>query len=367
VGNEVENQGTPSMLAILEKLVAKVKELDASRPVTCALIPFNGCVPSVAEIAEKVDILALNYHEQWFDEIHKAVPDKLIISSEAYCYFRGSYANRFSYDTKNPWLSVVANDYAIGSFLWAGVDYIGESMGYPSKGWCGSIIRSNNEPRPIAKLFESFWSDKPVVHITTLDYTQRDEFVREHWAFPPMIDCWNYPMYRKMPIPYMIFTNCEQTELTLNGIKYDAYKNGYLMLEVGVVYVRGLNGGETVCEHEMKTSGEAVKLIFKQQTLKLPHDPCGVKQALLTVYAVDKKNVRCMRESGVVTFTAEGDGIIEGVDNGAMSCEYSFKGSSVNMLHGAASVVVRTTANEGRIIITANCGGMISAVGEVLC
>jgi beta-galactosidase len=179
-----------------------------------------------------------------------------------------------------------------------------------------------------------------------------------------MSDCWNYPMYRKMPIPYMIFTNCDNVELTLNGKKYDAYKNGYLMLEPGVIQVKGLINGEAVCRHKLITSGEAVKLVFKEEAMALERDPCGVRQALLTVYAVDKNNTRCMRESGVVTFAVEG-GVIEGVDNGAMSCEYAFKGDSVNMLHGAASVVVRTAAEAGRIKVSAFCGGMIGAAAEV--
>ncbi|MCD7842970.1 MAG: glycoside hydrolase family 2 protein, partial [Lachnospiraceae bacterium] len=39
VGNEVENQSYPSMLEILEQYVARVKELDFTRPVSLAMNP----------------------------------------------------------------------------------------------------------------------------------------------------------------------------------------------------------------------------------------------------------------------------------------------------------------------------------------
>ena len=65
-------------------------------------------------------------------------------------------------------------DYCIGSFIWTGYDYLGESMGYPAKGWSGALIRTNNEYRPVAYMLKSIWSEEPVVHFSVMDYSLDD-------------------------------------------------------------------------------------------------------------------------------------------------------------------------------------------------
>lgn len=45
------------------------------------------------------------------------------------------------------------NDYFCGSFVWAGVDYIGESMGWPSKGWAATLFDMCMDEKPRAALF----------------------------------------------------------------------------------------------------------------------------------------------------------------------------------------------------------------------
>ncbi|WP_188883504.1 glycoside hydrolase family 2 TIM barrel-domain containing protein, partial [Alicyclobacillus cellulosilyticus] len=64
VGNEVEKQGQPSMLAILEQLVKFCHEKDPTRPVTCALAPNVGPhedrTELIKNVAQRVDVLGLN-------------------------------------------------------------------------------------------------------------------------------------------------------------------------------------------------------------------------------------------------------------------------------------------------------------------
>ncbi|MBS6164292.1 MAG: glucose-1-phosphate adenylyltransferase, partial [Clostridiales bacterium] len=82
VGNEVDCQGSGFMLDILHMLVCEVKHLDGERAVTCALSPHYAddskqewmAVPerldAIERIAKEVDVLALNYQEQWYELIH---------------------------------------------------------------------------------------------------------------------------------------------------------------------------------------------------------------------------------------------------------------------------------------------------------
>jgi beta-galactosidase len=119
VGNEVENQVQASMIAILKMLKEHLLTLDDTRPISYAMNPhfkyesnvdlsqvkdiqqfvdevsdteiynLEDRIERIRRIAEHVDVLSCNYQEQWYPAIHEAMPDKLILGSETYQFFRG--------------------------------------------------------------------------------------------------------------------------------------------------------------------------------------------------------------------------------------------------------------------------------------
>ena len=81
VGNEVADQGSDAMLGRLKELTDAVRALDATRPVTYAMVSvfLNDRTQTSREksalvhrIAEHVDIISCNYQEQWYDKIGRA-------------------------------------------------------------------------------------------------------------------------------------------------------------------------------------------------------------------------------------------------------------------------------------------------------
>ncbi|MCD8103495.1 MAG: glycoside hydrolase family 2 protein [Lachnospiraceae bacterium] len=405
VGNEVGDQGSAPMLAILARLCGIVRKLDVSRPVTAALAPHytnlagepveehvEDKIAAISRVAAIVDVLGLNYQEQWYEAIHEALPDKLIFGTETYLFFRGSYNHYFNYGTDSSWLDVEKNPYVIGCCLWAGVDYLGESMLYPSRGWAGAAIHTNLVRKPISWLWESCWSEKPVVHISILDYTQPMEIVREHWSEMPFSDCWNYPMFQLAPMPYAIFTNCQEVRLSQNGKGLDIPKpagcknhmiTGFLPLEPGEVLVEGINDGEVVCSHRLVSSGASARLEFeetlfdketiRQGTVGMPADKeltrpamedspapkvlAEPMQLLFTVKATDANGVWNPRESQEVIFSVEGPCKIEGVDNGYLCSLDAPASDRIHMHQGRASVVLRIKGS-GRIVLHARAAGL---------
>lgn len=164
VGNEVENQGQASMLKILRMLKDHLLTLDHTRPITYAMNPHfkyeddsdlskvediqqfvdtvndkeiydrDERIERIRKIADIVDVISCNYQEQWYPDIHKIVPDKLILGTETYQFFRGHPDQMQNFSEEVPWMDVEKHDYVIGGMLWTGIDYLGESMGYPAKG-----------------------------------------------------------------------------------------------------------------------------------------------------------------------------------------------------------------------------------------
>ncbi|UQZ35546.1 glycoside hydrolase family 2 [Paenibacillus sp. PK3_47] len=398
VGNEVEHQGQASMLNILKMLKEHLLTLDDTRPVSYAMNPhfkyesnvdlstiediqqfvYEADDTEIYDVAERVerirrigeivDVICCNYQEQWYPEIHKAVPDKLILGTETYQFFRGHSFQMQNFSEEVPWMDVEKQDYVIGGMLWTGIDYLGESMGYPAKGWAGSLFWTNHERKPLSYLYESYWSEKPMVYLSVMDYSLQDEGVKEHWDTPRYAAHWNFPQFNKTVIPYMIATNCEEVTLDLNGKTFNvnkpsAYPNrmitGYLPYQPGTITVKGYIGGEEVSQYLLQTAGPAVRLGFEQEEMKLRAD--SVVQKLFTVRAKDAEGVPVFRDSSKVSFEVEGPAEIIAVDNGDLSSSEAYDRSWMHMYHGRVSTVIRLTGDKGRVVLSAYAEGMYPA------
>ncbi|MCM1387726.1 MAG: DUF4982 domain-containing protein [Bacillus sp. (in: Bacteria)] len=404
VGNEVENQAQDSMLSILQMLCDYVRSLDNTRPVTYAMNPhfkygeeadlshikdiqqfvdeisdteiydLHDKVGQIKKIADIVDVISCNYQEQWYDLIHERIPDKLILGTEVYQFFSGHSEQMQNFSNSNPVLAVREKEYCIGSMIWTGYDYLGESMGCPAKGWSGAVIRTNGERRPGYYILKSYWSKEPVVYFAVMDYSLADEGVKEHWDAPIYARHWHFPQFRRTVIPYMIASNCEEVALYLNGKRFyipkpsecpDGIITGFLPWQPGTVKAIGYKNGKEVCVHEVVTPGIAVQLSFRQETLTCPAE--HGYQALLTVRAQDERGNHYFRESGKVRFRVEGPAYIKAVDNGDITSNEPFQTEEIHMYHGCASVVVAMEGTPGRVVVWADCAGMRSARCVILC
>ncbi len=398
VGNEVENQGQDSMLRILEMLVDRVKVLDASRPVTCAMNPhfkresnvdvsqiqdiqqfvdesddteiydLDEKIARICRIAQKVDLLACNYQEQWYERIHAAVPDKAILGTEVYQYFAG-HPDQFKNFTEDiPSFIPERYPYVIGSMIWTGVDYLGETTGWPMKTANGGCIRTNLERKPMSYILQSRWTSRPMVHFSVLDYTVEDEGVKDHWDAPPYIDHWDFPQFQRGLLPYLIVTNCEEVELYINGMRiyvdtpehfHNGLIRGFLKWEPGTVTVIGKSHGIEQCRETLRTPGPAVQLQFDRKEGEAPAE--HGYQELLTVRAKDAEGIPCLRESARVRFRVEGPAVIVAVDNGDSRSMEPYHADSRHLFRGQASVIVAMTGAPGRVVVYADADGMQTA------
>lgn len=403
VGNEVENQAQGSMLKSLELLTDYVRSLDSERPVNYAMNPHfkresnvdlsqikdiqkyvdevsnseiydnQERVECIAKIAEYVDVISCNYQEQWYQMIHNRIPDKLILGTEVYQYFMGDKDQMQNFTNLNPSLVPQKLNYVIGGYIWTGIDYLGESMGYPAKGWGGSLIRTNGSRRPSYYMLKSYWCKEPMVNFFVMDYSLMDEGVKEHWDIPMLADHWHFPQFHKTVILYMIFSNCDEVELYLNGKRFYIPKpaecsnrqiTGFLPYQSGTVEVVGLNDGVEVCRQIIKTPSQAVKLAFigdawtfeNISKKKIPAQE-GY-QIQLSVQAYDIEGNPCFRESRMVHFLVEGPAKLLAVDSGNLMSSEPYQESFIHMYHGQASVTLSLTGETGRICILAYGDGM---------
>jgi beta-galactosidase len=369
VGNEVKQQGTPEGSKILKMLTEFAHQEDPSRKVTCGARPNY-----VPDFVKATDIASLNYQEQWFEKYQKEIPDTIILSSESYAFYRGKGDTHKAFHPVNPWLDVPKNKYVVGSFVWTGIDYLGEGVaGWPFHGWNCSLIDTCGFRRPISYLHESFWSDKPMVHIAVLDDSlDVEEPVKEHWGWPKMASHWTLPKLRGKTIQVSTFTNCDRVELLINGKSLGTktladFDDRMILWEVlyepGTIEAIGMNDNERVCSYDLKTAGDAVAVAFSPSRSIIKAD--GRDLCHIEVSVTDANGIPVPSASHDIQFKVSGPGRIIGVDNGDLTSLESYRSTHRKMFHGKALVILQSTGKAGKIRLTGSTHGLTSARSEI--
>lgn len=121
--------------------------------------------------------------------------------------YQSSYDNSIvRIGIRDDWNRVEKYDYYIGNFRWTGFDYLGESFSWPARTANFGIIDLAGFPKDHYYLYQSLWSDKPMVHL---------------------LPHWTHPGKEGLEIPVVAYTNCESAELFLNGISLGEKKDDF--------------------------------------------------------------------------------------------------------------------------------------------
>jgi beta-galactosidase len=374
VGNEVENQGADSMLELQKKLTAIVRSLD-SRPVTCALAPhanprslvnapIEELVKLTKKLAKDVDILGLNYHEPLYEYYTKSI-DKPIVGTECYEYYSSVGTNFEDVCDKNPWQFVLESENVIGQFIWAGIDYLGESP-YPAKGWTGSILDICGFMKPNAFFRKSIWTNEPFVYLAFYDQSKKPDYSRGRWSFPQLTSHLNHEHFLRCTVKTAVFTTCDEAELWINGKKMGRrkriyFKNGIIEwtfeYTLGNIEVKGINGGKEVCSYVLKTAEQA-------QRIKLISDNADLKTgeiAHIEINITDKNGILYPNGELLIEFSLEGDAEFLGACSGDLTQNSGFTKTKVVTFEGKALAMIKAGASSGNVTLRAYCENLEKA------
>ncbi|MHB1485880.1 MAG: glycoside hydrolase family 2 TIM barrel-domain containing protein [Saccharofermentanales bacterium] len=382
VGNEVENQSEPEMLKDLKELVDFVKAYEPTRPVTLALephcnpfelisAPISHKVERTKKIAEIVDVLSCNYQEQWYEEYRKAMPDKLIIGSECYAYFRGRDNLFAAFSEQNPWFDVVKHPYVLGQFLWAGIAYLGESTGWPAKGGVKGIIDTTSTLSPRAYFHKSMWTKEKMVHIAVNDEKQRFEYEFPHWSWPKLVSHWNIDYMDGELIRILVFSNCETVELILNGNSFGEQivseaKNKttewYIPYKQGELIAVGRDKGIESTRHSIKTAKRSTKI-----SCKLEFDIEKIQTGevfTVDVYLLDEDGILVPDSDTEIEISTNGSVRLLGIDNSDLQAHYNYSSCKAETFRGHLLGVFKAI-NVGDAIIGFEAKGLEKALVHV--
>jgi beta-galactosidase len=374
IGNEVAEQNDTTQTGVrrLKMLQDFVHKTDPTRKVTMAIAPndIKKRTYNATGFSDALDVVGCNYQEQFFADDHERYPSRIIFASEVFPYYRSSRERVREYEERNPWYDTGNNDFVFGYFVWAGVDYLGESSGWPSKGWPTCPFDVCMFERPMGTFLRAVWSeDKPVLNIAVVDQSLNLDPGKDHWTWPKIASHWTFPQYIGEVLHVQTITNCEEVELWVNQTsmgrrKLAGYSNNTISWRAfyvpGKITAKGYRNGVEVISCELSTAGKPAKIELIADRPVIAAD--GQDISHVTVRLLDEKGVVVPNDDRTVTFTVEGHGKLIGLDNADLRSNEPPKGNTRTTYFGKALAIIQSSRTKGAIRLTAQTDGLPEAV-----
>ena len=311
-----------------------------------------------ADLAVATEVNSYNYRYMYFPGDMKRYPEKTFYQSEA------------SVAAMGPNFYEMDRDKVLGLAYWGTIDYLGESMGWPVKGWNQGVFDLSLQPKPDAYFVKSMFSEEPVVHIGIIEKSGGNiQWNGINVSAGKLSENWNREVGEKVSL--YTYTNADEVELFLNGKSLGVRKNSEapklrarikwddIAYAPGVLLAVARKNGKVVARHQIETTGEAValKLVPDMETWHAD----GKDLMHVRIYAVDKKgrrvlNMKDAKAFDKLTFQVKGDANIVAVDNGNIASDELHIGKTQleksiqrHLFQGSALVILRAGDKPGKI------------------
>lgn len=364
IGNEVmeafSKDGTGVKRA--KMLHDLVKTLDSTRPTLVA------CQQGFAdEFGNVTDLVGYNYLEPRMIADHKRHPQRKMLVTEAFPYYSGLRENLVrDYVEVNPWHFVEENDFVAGSFVWAGVDYLGESAPWPAKGWCCCPFDMTMKERPQAAFYHPAWKpEEDYLKLMVRDNYFDQPMGKDHWQYPPMADTWDLPYIDARCVQIQCYTTCDSVQFyypMFNNPKYPLkarvtkdFPNHCITIQIpsqkGKVLAVGFKDGREVVRDSLMTLGDVadvridadnadLAVLPKDMTPKTKH---RANVSHLRISLVDKDGFIQQMQPRKFRVETEGPIRLLGVETGDMRRMKSWRTTELTTYFGEALVRLQST------------------------
>ena len=334
---------------VARELVAIIRDLDKTRPVTAGLA--SALMSNETGYADALDVVGYNYQESRYEADHIKYPKRPLYGSE-----NGM--------TLEMWNYVADNEYVMGQFLWTGFEYLGEAGSFPSRSNTAGVIDLAGNKKPEFFFRQSLWSDKPMVFIGTSDRMTKSG-PDNLWSHKRVEPLWNWEEGKMISVN--VFTNCGEVELFLNdrslGTKKMAdFKNRTISWDVpfekGTLKAVAKNNGKRVAENELKTTDTPVKIVAlcPEKTLKAD------KKDLTHIYVTlcdDEGNIVYSADNEV-TCEINGPVRLLGMEDSNPSNIENYKDNKQNAFHGKLLIYLQSLDATGNATIKLTSPGLES-------
>ena len=345
---------------IAQTFLAKQKELDPTRTSTYAADVAN----VFKGVNEVIPVRGFNYRQFGVEDYHKDHPLQPIIGTEigSTVTTRGIYEKDTvrayvpDQDITAPWWASTAetwwklaaeNNFWLGGFVWTGFDYRGEPTPYqwPNISSHFGVMDACGFPKNIYYYYQSWWSDKDVLHISP------------HW---------NWSGKEGQPIDVWVNSNADNVELFLNGKsvgKKDMPRNSHLQWSVnyqtGTLEAIAYRNGRKLASKIETTDAPSEVVITPYKTTILAD---GKDASVINISVVDRNGREVPDANNLIHFSVKGDAKIIGVGNGDPSSheqdKYYDTAAERHLFNGKAQVIIVAGKTPGSIGFEARSEGL---------
>ena len=343
-----------------------LRRYDNTRQLTVAMHPrgiHDERDSLIADLARVTDIASYNYRYMYFPMDGAKYPWMTFYQSEA--AMTGLGPNFFEMDLER----------VIGLAYWGAIDYLGESQGWPAKGWAQGCFNIDLTPKPNAWLMRSiFRDDEPVVHLSMTTSVRDIEWNGVAQKIMRQTDQWMASSAEATDDLRTItaYTNCDEVELLVNGKsqgtrhnpRHDAkHRNKVSWDKIpfapGNIEAIARNDGKVVAHHRVETPGQVARLVITPDNTTWQAD--GMDLQHLTVTAVDKKGRRVAWATDDIQFEVEGDARLVAVSSGDHYSDELNTTHHRRLYDGQCLVILRAGHESGQVTLQASAGPKMKA------
>ncbi|WP_329062862.1 glycoside hydrolase family 2 TIM barrel-domain containing protein [Amycolatopsis sp. NBC_01480] len=419
IGNEIPDWTEAASLPIEKRLIAGVKKIDTTRPVTANCDQYRD--PPAAgspgeQMLQNLDLVGFSYEPaRVMDTMHATYPTKMFFESESSSctsargvYQDPSYVNTgqnytpgkrlpsaydnnmSSWTMSHEYVLKVERDrrYSGGQFVWTGTDYIGEPTPYaqfPVKTSAFGLVDTAGFPKDAYFAFKSQWTSAPMVHLVPMDWTGHEPGQE--------VEVRAYSNVRSVELLLngrSLGTRSYDVKTTVDGARYletteptgddknfpsGSYTSpngstGKLHLTWRVPFQPGKlscvardDRGRVVARDELTTAGPPLALRLTADRPVVPAD--GKALAYVAVDVVDQGGIVNPGAADAITFAVSGAGSFAGADNGKEDSGEGYTSTTHTAFNGKALAIVRAGPRPGAITVTATSPGLAPATTTV--
>lgn len=242
------------------------------------------------------------------------------------------------------WRHIVERPWLCGGIIWAGIDYLGETCGWPIVASQFGALDMCRFPKDPYYFFKQEWTNDPVLHI-----------------FPH----WTWPDKEGENISVWCYTNSEEAELFLNGQslgrkarKSHSHIEWLVPYKPGILTVHGLNGGEIISSKKISTAGKPAKLLISADRYKIKAD--GEDLSFVTIDILDKNGELVPDADNEISIEVKGAGHLLGLCNGNPSSHAVSRLHLLKSFTGKLLAIIQSSGEAGEIKLNAKSENIIS-------
>ena len=358
------------------KLAQWTKAFDTTRPVTA-----NCILPSVSHLngyADALDMVGYSYRRVLYDYGHHHYPEKPIMGMENVPQF-------------HEWKAVMERPHIAGTYLWTGIDYMGEIRGpWPAKTNGSGLMDLAGFTKPAYHMYKSLWSGEPHIYMSTnihdqirysgkpiylvnekMEVDQYTPGAWEHfvWGWQTVNEHWNYKMGDTVIVE--VITNCESAELFLNekslGSKNrksheDNILKWAVIYEPGELKVVGTDESDPVA-YGLKTVDQSTQIQVQADKTSILANEYDVIHVI--VQLTDDHGAPSQLDDRLIEFEVDEKLQVLGVDNGSANSAQDFQATKVWTDRGRALLIAQAGNQPGKAKIGIKSEGLPAQFIEV--